>query len=155
VTRGPEREIGLLFDLFAAEERVGQLLRLALADTGLKPAEYAVTSVLAGLGPTTPTEIARITGTRPSTLSGHLGALTRRGLVRRVPAPVDGRSALLELTTDGERVQRSAVVEVKRHMARLRAELGTPLPALRAALHDLADALDRTITAGDVAGQAR
>ncbi len=153
MTRRPERSIGLLFDVFAAEERMGHLLRLALADTGLKPAEYAVTSLLATLGPTTPGELARITGTRPSTLSGHLSALTRRGLIRRVPAPVDGRSALIELTAEGDRVQRDAVAGVKRHMARLRAELRTPVTELRAALHDLADALDRTIGAGHDTGQ--
>lgn len=148
--RKPEQGIGLLFDVLAVNGRVGQFLRLALADAGLKPMEYAVTSILATLGPTTPSEIAKITGIRPSTLSGHLAALTRRDVIRREPAPVDGRSALLELTPHGERVQMAAVAGVKRHMVRMRSELGMPVAEVRAALHVLGDALDRAIeTAGE------
>jgi DNA-binding MarR family transcriptional regulator len=145
--RRPEQSIGLLFDVFLAEERVGQLLRLALAGTGLKPMEYAVTSLLATVGPATPSEIVKVTGMPPSTLSGHLAALARRGLIRREPAPVDGRSALLELTGDGQRLQREAVAQVRRHTKRLRGELRTPVEEVRAVLHALADALDRTVEA--------
>jgi DNA-binding MarR family transcriptional regulator len=147
MARGREHSIGLLFDVLAAEERVGQLLRLALAETGLKPMEYAVTSLLGTLGPTTPSQIAKVIGVPPSTLSGHLAALTRRGVIRREPAPVDGRSALLELTKDGQLLQQQAVAELRRHMKRLRGELRTPVEEMRVALHALADALDRTIEA--------
>ncbi len=152
VGRRPEQEIGLLFDVFVAEERVGQLLRLALAPLGLKPMEYAVTSLLATLGPKTPGELAKITAMRPSTLSGYLTTLISRGLVHRAPAPVDGRSAVLELTPEGERIHEAAVATVRRRMARLRTELRTPVATVRTALHDLSDALDRTIAATDGAG---
>ncbi|WP_214408792.1 MarR family winged helix-turn-helix transcriptional regulator [Sphaerisporangium fuscum] len=145
--RRPEQPIGLLFDVLAVEERVGQLLRLALAETGLKPMEYAVTSLLATLGPTTPSQMAKGIGMRPSTLSGHLAALTRRGVIQRERAPVDGRSALLELTEEGQRLQRDAVAQVKRHMVRLQTELSNPVEQVRGVLNDLANALDRTVEA--------
>jgi DNA-binding MarR family transcriptional regulator len=147
VGRPPEQEIGLLFDVFVADERVGKLLRLALAPLGLKPMEYAVTSMLATLGPKTPGELAKITAMRPSTLSGYLATLTSRGLVHRAPAPGDGRSAVLELTAEGERIHGAAVLAVRQRWARLRTELRMPVDAVRDALHDLADALDRTIAA--------
>lgn len=148
MSRRPEYSIGVLFDVFAVQERVGQLLRLALGSTGLKPVEYGVLSLLATVGSATPSEISRVTGQPASTMSGHLAALTRRGLVRREPAPVDGRSALLALTDDGRRLHAAATAHVKRHTARLRAELAIPLPDVQAALRGLADALDRTIEAG-------
>jgi DNA-binding MarR family transcriptional regulator len=147
MARRREHSIGLLFDVLAADGRVGQLLRLALAGTGLKPMEYAVASLLATLGPANPSQIARIIGVPPSTLSGVLGALGRRGIIRREPVPVDRRSALLELTEDGERLHKRAEAQLRQHMRRLRGELNTPVEQVRAALHDLADALDRTISA--------
>ncbi|WP_433081264.1 MarR family winged helix-turn-helix transcriptional regulator [Dactylosporangium sp. CA-052675] len=144
----------MLFDVFTVEERVGQLLRLALRSTGLRPVEYGVLSLLATVGPATPSEISRATGQPASTMSGHLATLTRRGLIRREPAPVDGRSALLVLTDHGRRLHAEAVERVRRHTTRLRAELPMPLDEVRAVLHGLADALDRTIAAGGGAASA-
>ncbi|MFC7549621.1 MarR family winged helix-turn-helix transcriptional regulator [Plantactinospora sp. GCM10030261] len=143
----PEHQIGVLFDVFALAERVGQLLRLALGPTGLKPVEYGMLSLLTTVGPATPSEISRMTGQPASTMSGYVAALTRRGLIRREPAPGDGRSALLVPTDEGRRLHMAATRPVHQLSSRLRDELGMPLADTRAALLELAAAVDRTIAA--------
>jgi DNA-binding MarR family transcriptional regulator len=152
------RSIGLLFDVFMVQERTGQMLRLALDPIPLKPVEYGILSLLATVGPATPTEISRMTGQPASTLSGYLASLTRRELVRRAPAPADGRSVILVLTGKGRDLHAAGVERVAEYMARLRAEVAVPLEDLRAALHALADGLDRVMgldTGTTEAGAAR
>ena len=52
----------LLFDLFAANQRVRSLLVTAMDGAGLKPDEYAVYSALFEFEPMSPTEIAGFVG---------------------------------------------------------------------------------------------
>jgi hypothetical protein len=88
----PEQRISLSFDVFAVSQRLGAYLDRALADTGIRPAEYAVYSLMLEAGPRTPSELAAMLGTPPSTLSTYLGAMLARGDARRIPNPSDGRS---------------------------------------------------------------
>jgi DNA-binding MarR family transcriptional regulator len=66
------------------------------------PAAFNVLVVLADAGqPLPPSEIAaRMLLARP-TITGILRSLERRGLVRRVPHPHDGRMQLLDATVEG------------------------------------------------------
>jgi DNA-binding MarR family transcriptional regulator len=106
-------EIGLLFDLLRAGERLSAMLRAALASTGLTPTGYAVTSLVDALGSTTPSEIAEMIGAKPSTLTAHLATLVRDGILTRTPG-TDGRSVNLELSEHGKRTHDAAVREVRR-----------------------------------------
>ena len=65
-------------------------------------AAFNVLAILAGAdGPLPPSTIAeRMVVSRPA-LTGVLGTLERRGMVRRLPHPTDGRMALLEPTARG------------------------------------------------------
>ena len=74
-----------------------------MADAPLTPPDFAVTSALRLAQPCRPTDLARILGMRPTTLSNHLRRLGDRGLVRRRPDPHDGRAALIQLTAKGRR----------------------------------------------------
>jgi DNA-binding MarR family transcriptional regulator len=68
-------------------------------------------------------EVSRLLHVHPSTLTGVLKRLERRGLVARRVDPADGRRALLELTAKGRRVDatRTGTVEAaaRRALARL------------------------------------
>lgn len=104
-----ERRIGgadgnVVLDLFVLHQRIGDLMAAALAGTGVRPAEYAVYSQLDG-DPVTARALTARLGVTPSTLTGHLAAIERRGHLARSANPADGRSALLSLTPAGGAVR--------------------------------------------------
>ena len=93
------------------------------------------------MGRITPTDLARLTGTSPTTLSGHIDRLVRIGLVRRVENEADRRSYLLELTEEGREAWlaggqglRRAIEALDRHLDRPVADVLDALEALDAAL---------------------
>lgn len=143
-TSGPPEipDVGLLFDVLAANERVGALLRQALRPSGLTPMQYAVTSLIRTAGPATPSQICRVIGLQPSTLSGYLTALDRAGFARRVPGQ-DGRSVTIELTATGVDAHLAAEQAVQEAWG---AVAGTvDVQRARAVLRVLAAALDAAI----------
>jgi DNA-binding MarR family transcriptional regulator len=71
-----------------------------LADLGLTAGEINALAAL-GAGARTARELADATGQRPSTLTGVLDRLERRGLLVRRPNPADRRSILLVTTPQG------------------------------------------------------
>jgi DNA-binding MarR family transcriptional regulator len=98
----------LLFDLFAANQRVRSLLTAAMEDAGLKPDEYAVYSALFEFEPMSPTEIATIVGMPPTTLSHYIRAMRERGHLDERRNPRDSRSRVLTLTMSGRGAHRRA-----------------------------------------------
>jgi DNA-binding MarR family transcriptional regulator len=106
-----------------------------LADLRLTPGEINALAALAE-GARTARALADATAQRPSTLTGVLDRLERRGLVARRPNPADRRSTLIEPTADG----RVVVRRVADAFAAVEARLGDPGP-VRAALAALDAAL--------------
>ena len=131
------------FDVFAVSSRLGAYLDAALAETGIRPAEYAVYSLMLEAGPRTPTELAAALGVPPTTISTYVAAMLARGDVRRIPHPTDGRSSRLVLTDQGRGVVRRVNPAFSRAQAAIVANLDRPEAEIRAALADLADALER------------
>ena len=80
----------------------------ALADLGLSAGEI---NALACIGDQTSVrDLVAATAQRPSTLTGVLDRLERRGLIERAANPADRRSVLVRLTPDGRgRAARIAV----------------------------------------------
>ena len=72
-----------------------------LAGLGLSAAETNVLACLAVAEAPTVRAVGRATGQRPSTLTGVLDRLERRGLVERRPNPADRRSTVVVLTARG------------------------------------------------------
>lgn len=104
----PRSRLSLLFELFAAEQRVRTLVQRAMTDVALRPDEYAVYSVLFDEGPQTPTDLARRVGMPPTTMSHHVRALLDRGHAKRETVADDRRSYRLALTRDGLAVHAAA-----------------------------------------------
>jgi DNA-binding MarR family transcriptional regulator len=71
------------------------------AGIDLEPAAASVLFMVVRLGPQRASELARALWLDPSTMSRHVSALLRKGYVRRVPCPEDGRAALIEATDVG------------------------------------------------------
>lgn len=142
-SRRPEHEIGVLFEAAAASNRVGLLLNKVFGDLGLKPVGYAILSILATTGDATPTELARVLGSPPSTLSGHMADLRSRDWINREEGE-DRRVSVLTLTAAGAEVHTAAEKRTALAVARLRRELTVPEETVRHVLHDLADSMDRT-----------
>ena len=99
--RQPDSHLSILFELFAAQQRVGTLVQSAMADAPLSPAEYAVYSVIFEEGPQTPTDLARRVGMPPTTMSHYVRDLLERGHAVRQPVAADRRSYQLALTAAG------------------------------------------------------
>ena len=87
--RPPQQRISLPFEIFAASQRLGTYLDRALAGTGIRPAEYAVYSLMLEAGPRTPSELAAMLGMPLSTLSTYLTTMLGRGDAKRIPNPAD------------------------------------------------------------------
>lgn len=139
----PERRISLPFEIFAASQRLGTYLDRALDGTGIRPAEYAVYSLMLEAGPRTPSELATMLGMPTSTLSTYLTAMLGRGDARRVPNPADGRSVRVVLTDRGRGVVRTVNPPFTRALIALEASLDRPVADVRAVLVDIVDAIDR------------
>lgn len=94
--------MSLTSSLEAAVHRVLDHLDAELADLALSHAEV---NVLAALDPGAARpvrELVAATGQRPSTLTGVLDRVERKGLVERRLNPADRRSFTIGLTADGE-----------------------------------------------------
>ncbi|WP_436533978.1 MarR family winged helix-turn-helix transcriptional regulator [Actinoplanes sp. HUAS TT8] len=83
-------------------------------------------------------ELGRHLGLDKSSITGLVGRAEKRGLVRRLPSPHDGRAVLVELTPLGQQFTRDGEAEVNRRIAELTARLSDPdrarLTALAATL---------------------
>src|SRR6201995_1103861 len=87
--------------LYTTQQQLGRLLADAMAGAPLTPAEFSVTSVIRLEQPVRPTDLARLTGLRPTTLSNVLRRVEADGLTAGRRDPDDGRALLIELTPDG------------------------------------------------------
>ena len=134
----------LVLDLFVLQQRVGALLETALHGTGVRPAEYAVYSQL-GIDAMTPRELTARLGVTPSTLTGHLAAIERRGHLRRDTDPDDRRSRRLVLTAAGRRVLEDCRQRFRGAVRALYAELDVDVDHARATLRDIDRAAARAL----------
>lgn len=96
-----ERLGNVLFDVWLVSRATTALVDDAVRASGLNADEFAVYSVLASTDGMTPTELAHWMAAPPTTVSSYVKRFERRGHVRRVPNPGDGRSYRLQLTADG------------------------------------------------------
>jgi DNA-binding MarR family transcriptional regulator len=75
---------------------------------GVTASQRLVVRLLGQAGEMSPGQLARTLHVHPSTLTGVLQRLQRRGLVRRRAHPLDGRRAILTLSAKGRQLDGTA-----------------------------------------------
>jgi DNA-binding MarR family transcriptional regulator len=131
----------LLFDLWLVNHLATGILDLALADSGLSADDFGLYSLLMGAGPATPTQLARWTGMRPTTLSAALKRMEQRGDITRLPNPGDRRSSLIALSDAGRAKHVAAQPAFHRAMRAISAALAPAEDDIRLDLQRLDAAL--------------
>ena len=97
-------ELPLIAEWQRVTHRLLAELDRELAALRLSAAETNALACFAGRPARTVRELVAATGQRPSTLTGVLDRLERRGLVERRPNPADRRSIAIHLTAEGHTV---------------------------------------------------
>src|SRR5690348_8354093 len=140
----PEQRLSLLLLLFAAHQRMIQLVSRELEADGVESDTYAVLSLIGARGSVRLTDFARELGLPLTTMSDVVRRLETRGQVRRRENPDDGRSFLFELTARGDREWRrgwGALQRVNEQLAR-----DVDFDEMRTALTSLGAAFERALT---------
>jgi DNA-binding MarR family transcriptional regulator len=108
------------------------LLTARLVDLDLTASDINALGNLAdGVGRTV-SELGAAVGTRPTTLTGILDRLERRGLITRATRPGDRRAVLITLTADG--AQTAALIRRTLRDVEKRALADLPVEAVHGAL---------------------
>jgi DNA-binding MarR family transcriptional regulator len=95
----------LPFRLFVASSSVSTLLSSACSVIyGMKMAEWRIVAALSESGPATQQDLVRHICMDKVSVSRAVQALVKQRLVARAIAPDDGRSHLVDLTSEGRRV---------------------------------------------------
>ncbi len=124
----PKRaDVSLLFDFFVTSQRLRRVLSDAMAESGMRPDEYAVYSLLLEKGPLTATEMAGFLGMPLTTVLDY----------------VNGRATQLSLNRSGVAAQKRANAYWEVVRKQIEEGLGLPIPAVRRALGALDDSADR------------
>ena len=96
--------VSVILELQRATHTTLQVLAAELVDLDLTPSELNALGNLADGAGRTVSQLGAAVGSRPTTLTGVLDRLERRGFITRGPRPGDRRAVLIELTNDGARV---------------------------------------------------
>jgi DNA-binding MarR family transcriptional regulator len=133
----------ILFDVFLTNQKRGQLIEAALADTDLPAEDYPFYVIIGAEGPWTPTDLARRLMLPLTTVLFRVRRLERRGHAERKPNPDDGRSFTIRLTPAGQKLLGKARPKFRAAAEAVEAQLGPEqVAALRDALGNLRTTID-------------
>jgi DNA-binding MarR family transcriptional regulator len=135
-------DISLLHDFFVTAQRLKRVLADAMAESGLRPDEYAVYSLLFERGPLTATQMADYLGMPLTTVLDYVRSMGVAGHVVRTAHPFDGRATELSLSRAGERAQRRANAHWEVVRKQIEENLPVPIADIRRALNALDDTAD-------------
>jgi DNA-binding MarR family transcriptional regulator len=138
---GPAVRANVLLQVFIVGQLAEEVLGRELRRVGISADHFAVLSVIGYHGKVTPTELARILGMPPTTVSSWVRRLGTRRHVRRRANPDDGRSALLELTPSGRAMIEKAQPIFQRVLGEVNEGLGGREQGVTEALVELQEAL--------------
>lgn len=127
--------------------RLARELNASATGEGLTPTQASVLALVAARGPLRVAELIDMERVNPTMLSRVIGKLDQAGMVRRIPDAADQRTARVEITPEGQRInerikrQRTALVSgcVAQLPARQAAALSRAIPALEALVDQLVD----------------
>jgi DNA-binding MarR family transcriptional regulator len=135
-------DISLLYDFFVTAQRLKRVLADAMAESGLRPDEYAVYSLLLEHGPLTATQMAEYLGMPLTTALDYIRSMSGAGHVVRTAHPFDGRATELSLSRAGERAQRRANAHWEVVRKQIEENLTVSIKDIRRALNALDDSAD-------------
>jgi DNA-binding MarR family transcriptional regulator len=145
----------VLFEVFWAHQKRKRLLEQALADVELPTEDYPFYVTIGAEGPLTPTGLAEYLLMPLSTVIFRVKRLESRGHAERVPNPDDGRSFLIRLTSEGQRLLDEARPVFRDYAEAVEARLGREqVDALSEALVALREAVDDELEARTSAAPA-
>src|SRR5947208_3501013 len=138
----------ILFEVFWTQQLRKRLVEQALAGLELPPEDYPFYVTIGADGPLTPTTLAELLMMPLSTVLFRFRRLERRGHAGRIPNPDDGRSFLIRLTPEGQRLLDKARPAFRAYAEAVEARLGEDqVDALRTGLGAVRDAIDAELTA--------
>lgn len=129
----------ILSPIHKAYRQIAEHLNGPVSEMGLANAEAHLLTYLRGYGPCAISELGRVFGHPPSTLTGLLDRLEGKGLVRRTANPEDRRSLLVAATAEGVRVAALVTERLDRFEAEV---LGRIRPADLDGFRAVMDAVD-------------
>jgi len=135
--------ISLLFEFFVTAQRLRRVLAEAMDESGLRPDEYAVYSLLFESGPLTATRMAQCLGMPLTTVLDYVKAMTASGHVVRTSHPFDGRATELSLSRAGVRAHERANAHWEVVRKQIEGKLSIPVGDVRRALNALDDSANR------------
>jgi DNA-binding MarR family transcriptional regulator len=141
----PAVRTNVLLQVFIVGQLAGELLGRELRPAGISPDHFAVLSVIGNIGPVTPTDLARVLGMPPTTVSSWVRRLTARGHITRRANPDDGRSALVEVTRAGRAMIEKTQPVFKRVLDDVNEGLGARQEGVTDAFVDVQEALRRLL----------
>jgi DNA-binding MarR family transcriptional regulator len=102
-----EDQIGYV--LRCAHQRATEIFHGVMGRFGVTPMQFAALAKLDEVEAVSQNQLGRLTAMDPATISGVVGRLIARGLIRQSPNPQDARHVVLALTPAGK----TAVCEMK------------------------------------------
>ena len=110
-----EHQVGFL--LRCAHQRATEVFNCVMAPFAVTPTQFAALAKIDDLGSVSQNRLGRLTAMDPATISGVVGRLIARGLVRQSPDRTDARLLRLALTPAGRLAtsqMKAAAAEVSR-----------------------------------------
>jgi DNA-binding MarR family transcriptional regulator len=146
----------VLFEVFWAHQKRTRLIERALENVELPAEDYPFYVLIGAEGPWTPTGLAERLLMPLSTVIFRVKRLERRGHAERVPNPEDGRSFLIRLTPDGQRLLDDARPAFRDYAEAVEARLGREqVASLTSALAALRAAIDEELGAREAQPDTR
>jgi DNA-binding MarR family transcriptional regulator len=150
--QGPDT---ILLDVFRTNQLRERLIESALEGLELPPEDYPFYVLIGAEGPWTPTGLSERLIMPLSTVIFRFKRLERRGHAERVPNPDDGRSFLIRLTPEGQRLLEEARPAFRDYAEAVEARLGRErVASLTSGLAALRDAIDAELAERTNAAQA-
>jgi len=144
----------ILFEIFWAQQKRKRLVAGALAGLDMPPEDYPFYVMIGAEGPWTPTALAERLMMPLSTVLFRFKRLERRGHAERVRNPDDGRSFLIRLTPDGQRLLAQARPAFRSYAEAVEARLGGDrVHALTEGLREVRRAIDDELAAREEPAQ--
>jgi DNA-binding MarR family transcriptional regulator len=138
----------ILFEVFWTQQMRKRLVVTALSGVDLPAEDYPFYVMIGAEGPWTPTGLAERLMMPLSTVLFRFRGLERRGHAERVPNPDDGRSFLMRLTPEGQRLLDEARPAFRSYAEAVEARLGSDrVDVLAEGLAAVRQAIDEELAA--------